>query len=134
MAKSNLIDSLPLQLNPAKLAAATVAIFKRLSGKLPQQELVQLLVEEEARIGGQLFDDYNPARPRQFVRIDNTSWLWREPTENGRYEQVVYQITPSAVYKQAHGQTEQVTAAELSHLQQAIHLYSQKVNRLYATL
>jgi len=108
-------------------------MFKRLFGKIPQRELVQMLVEEEAKLGGQLFPDYDPNYPRVFLRMDNNRWVWREPTPSG-YDEVVYHVSPHEVHKIHGGKTTQVIGDELKNLQQAIERYSQKVDRLYATL
>jgi len=115
------------------LTQTTTSMFKRLLGKIPQQELVQMLVEEEAKLGGQLFPDYDPNYPRVFLRIDDHRWIWREPTSSG-YDEVVYYVSPQEVHKIHGGQTTLVTGDELKNLQQAIERYSQKVDRLYATL
>jgi hypothetical protein len=113
---------------------ALISALKRVSGKFPQTELVGLIVDKEVDIGSQLFPISEDQRHHLFLRVDERHWLWRLPDQDGSYDDVVYEVSPDGITKHHAGENVELNQDELENLRQATEKYTQKVEKLYATL
>lgn len=93
------------------------------------------LIRREAALGGQLFGDIPEGVRREFVCLNETTWLWHEEQigADGKTHSSTtrYDVRPGGViYCMQPGQPyEQVSELEAERLRQAAMLYGQTVRK-----
>lgn len=90
------------------------------------------LIHQEAVIGGTLFGKVPEGRYREFLCIDERTWVWHEEWKDEQGNKVSqttrYDVRPDGVYKcQNKGEYVKVSNNEAQHLLQAARLYKEKI-------
>lgn len=93
------------------------------------------LIQEEAKIGGQLFGPVPKGHNRQFFCLDEHTWIWHEEWNDHGQRRVVttrYDVRPNSIIKSQDGQPHSlVTKQEAQNLYNAAKIYQQKVDHGY---
>lgn len=97
-----------------------------------QAQRYRELLKQEAYIGGQLFGQLEPGHKREFVCLDDRTWIWHEEwvDNNGlrRVQTTRYDVRPNGVVKCVNdGTSKLVSAQEAKNLLQASRLYYQRI-------
>jgi len=100
-------------------------------------ELNRNLIRREAKIGGQLFGSVPSGGRREFFCLDEHTWVWHEEwtdkTGQRRMKNTRYDVRPNGIIKSNAGHYQKVGLEEALNLQEAAHLYQQRVNaQLYS--
>jgi hypothetical protein len=103
--------------------------------QLKQRKLAQRyreLLKQEAIIGGKLFGPLGPGHKREFVCLDERTWIWHEEWVDSsglrRVQTTRYDVRPHGVIKCVNdGTSKIVSQQEAKNLLQASKLYSQRI-------
>lgn len=95
------------------------------------------LMRREAQVGGNVFGSVPSGRRREFVCLDEGTWLWHEEwlDADGRTHAVTtrYDVGKKGITKSQNGRTQVLTAEEALNLLQAAYNYHGQICReLYA--
>jgi hypothetical protein len=97
-------------------------------------QVLRQLLHQEARLGGQLFGPIAAGSRREFVCLDEHTWIWHEEWHDrtGAMRTVVtrYDILPYGIRKAQDNQPYQyISEAEARRLYVAIDLYNQIIDK-----
>ena len=103
--------------------------------QLKQRKLAQRyreLLKQEAAIGGQLFGALEPGHKREFICLDERTWIWHEERvdiKGLRHVQTTrYDVIPNGVVKCVNdGTSKLISQKEANNLLQASKLYNQRI-------
>ncbi|MCU0667188.1 MAG: hypothetical protein MUF85_01045 [Patescibacteria group bacterium] len=104
--------------------------------QLKQKKLVKKysdLLKQEAVIGGLIFGPLPQGHRREFVCLDERTWIWHEEwvnqTGDKRAQTTRYDVTPRGVIKYVNdGSAKFVSPSEGEHLLLASRLYLQRIS------
>jgi hypothetical protein len=96
-------------------------------------------IQEEAKIGGQLFGEVPKGGRREFFCLDEHTWIWHEEwtdANNLRHARTTrYDVRPQGILKAQDGQPYQpLNKQETLHLLQAAYRYNQNLDTALAPL
>ena len=94
-------------------------------------------IRNESRVGGSVFGPVPEVRRREFICLDEKTWLWHEEwrDDQGKLHAVTtkYDIRPNGIIKTQNGIDRTVTADEALNLLQAARNYKKMVHeQLYS--
>lgn len=97
------------------------------------------LIHREARIGGQLFGSIPAGSRREFFCLDSRTWVWHEEWTDTKGEHHAkttrYDVRPNGILKsQGHQSYQALSQEELANFKQAVKLYLECVNAMYAAI
>ena len=97
-------------------------------------EVLRQLLHQEARLGGQLFGPIATGSRREFVCLDEHTWMWHEEwrDQNGYIRTIVtrYDILSYGIRKAQDNQPYQyISESEARRLYVAIDLYNQIIDK-----
>lgn len=97
-------------------------------------QLLKSLLRKEAQIGGELFGPIMPGGRREFVCLDERTWLWHEEWVDEHGERHIrttrYDVRPNKILKAQDGRNyQEVSAKEARNLYEAAKLYKQRVHK-----
>lgn len=102
------------------------------SSQQRKQAEYRRLLQEEARIGGELFGPIAPNGRREFFCLNETTWIWHEEwTDQNNQHRVVttrYDIRPNAIIKSQDNQPHrELSREEAVNFGEAVKIYSKRV-------